>query len=88
MDDTYTDESKVPVMCAVTGAANEHMILPHDLVVGMQNACNMDDLPLSMYNTETTTLSYNNDDAVLDTAEHVNVVTRSGTDTTPVKDAK
>jgi len=47
----------------------------------------MDDLPLSLYNTETTTLSYNNDDAVLDSAEHVNVVTRSGTDTTPVKDA-
>ena len=41
MDDTYTNKSKVPVMCAVTDAANEQMILPHDLVVSMQNTCNM-----------------------------------------------
>ena len=73
MDDTYTDKSKVPIMCAVTDAANEQMILSQDLVVSMQNTCNINDLPLNLYNTETTTLSYNHDDAVLDRAEHVNL---------------
>lgn len=84
LDDMYGHRPKIPIICAVTDAANEKMILPHELIVCLQNACENGNVSPDVVDAENRSESVLLNEDERETIEHVNVVTRSGKSTVPV----